>query len=114
MGVLGIESHNFKFKENSYEITGLLDLMCSVYRAESHWIEPRMAIVSRSDAGWRAFLMYVYAWQKERGWGFSTETEIHLESLTVCLSLPYLPDGHGLRSGTAVAQSIRQPSLKPM
>lgn len=30
-------------------------------------------------------------------------------SVSVCL---VLPDGHGLRPGTAVAQSIRQPSLK--
>lgn len=48
MSVLGIQSDNFVFEVNSYERTGLLDLMCCVYRAEinratSPCIEPRMA-----------------------------------------------------------------------
>lgn len=45
--------------------------------------------------------------ERGEGVGFCTWIEILLESLTVCLSLLYLPDGHGLCSGTAVAQSIR-------
>lgn len=45
-------------------------------------------------------------WRQEGRWG-GAQIEILLESLLVCLSLPYLPDGRGLWSGTAVAQSIR-------
>lgn len=58
------------------------------------------------------FFLTVCVTETESGLGLCTKIEIHLDSLTVCLSLPYLPDGRGLWSGTAVAQSIRQPSLK--
>lgn len=84
-------------------------------------MEPSTAIISSTkpkdmEGCWVAFVFGARErlTEKRGGWGFCNETEIHLESLTVCLSLLFSPDGRGLRSGTAVAQSIRQPSLKPV
>ena len=108
------------FEVHSYERSGLLRLICGVQRAgvrkhvyiplnsTKKWLA-RQAQSSRirSDAVW-------WLCERDRKGGGGCCAEILLESLTVCFSPPSLPDGHGLSSGTAMAQSIRQPSLKPM
>lgn len=52
---------------------------------------------------------------KKKCWDSCTcKIQIHFDSVTISVCLRYLPDGRGLCCETAAAQSIRQPSLRPV